>query len=523
MAAISSEGSLCARIGERIAKTVGPRLYSMWFDGKARFELNDDGDELGVLVPNSYVAEKIGRRFDAQVREAASAELGRDVVVRVAVREDCVAGAVLSTPATEASDASTEGETPGDGSPSRAVDSSHASVVASSAVQAVRAPSSAPLVARRANLAGGASRPPLRHSFDEFIVGPSNELAAAAARRLAEEDAQTHAPLFIHGGCGLGKTHLLQAICRRVLELKPGAAVLYTTGEQFTNEFLAAVRSNRIDEFRRRVRGLDVLAVDDVHFIANKQATQQEFLHSFDAIELGGARVVLASDSHPKLIQQFSAALVSRCVRGMVVEVRQPDTQTRAKIVRSLAERRGIPLMDTVIDVLARRCAGSVRELEGALTKIHALASLSRLRRNTGESQGDAAAEMAPIGHTLINHFFDGQSEPAPRRAVHVDHILDAVADLTAVPRTQIVGSSRQAHVVVARSLAIHLARQMTTMSYPEIALALGRRNHSTVITAAQRMEKQLAADPLVRLPGAEHPAHLSELLQRVKSKLTGA
>lgn len=510
MTAISSEGSLCARIGERIAKSVGPRIYSMWFDGKARFELCDGRDELEVLVPNTYIAEKIGRRFDAQLREAVRAEVGREVAVRVVVREECFAG-VMTPVMSDSVDL-----------PVEAVAGDNTSTLVPS--PAAARPSVPSTVARRVNFSAGGSRAPLRHSFDEFILGPSNELAAAAARRLAEEDTQPHAPLFIHGGCGLGKTHLLQAICRRVIELKPGAAVLYATGEQFTNEFLAAVRSNRIEEFRRRVRALDVLAVDDVHFIANKQATQQEFLHSFDAIELGGARVVLASDSHPKLIQQFSAALVSRCVRGMVVEVRQPDTQTRAKIVRSLAERRGMPLMDTVIDVLARRCAGSVRELEGALTKIHALASLSRLRRTAGEQPGDAAeAEMAPIGHTLINHFFDGQSEPAPRRAVHIDHILDAVADVTAVPRTQIVGSSRHAHVVVARSLTIHLARQMTTMSYPEIALSLGRRNHSTVITAAQRMEKQLSADPLVRLPGAEQPAPLSELLQRVKARIASA
>ncbi|NJL30883.1 MAG: ATP-binding protein, partial [Phycisphaerales bacterium] len=207
-------------------------------------------------------------------------------------------------------------------------------------------------------------------------------------------------PLFIHGGVGLGKTHLLQGICRRMLARQPHARIHYTTGEQFTNEFLTAVRSGKIDAFRQRIRKLDLLAVDDVHFIANKTATQQEFLHCFNAIDLAGARIVLASDQHPKLIQQFSQALVNRCVRGMVATVTTPDTSTRVKIVQTLAHRRGINLLESVVAVVAAKCPGSVRELEGTLTRLHALATLSPTTR--GEDDNTAGL----VGHTLVNRAF---------------------------------------------------------------------------------------------------------------------
>lgn len=487
MTTTSSDRSVCARIAQRLAKSVGPVRYNRWFDRTARFDFDDTGRRLRVEVPNRFVADWIGRHFREDLSRIAGEEVGGEIDLDVLIRPESFVGEPVSP-----------------GSPGPAVP--QASEAPGGGAAANPAPS-------RAVAPPPQTQSILRHRLDDFIVGPTNELAHAAALRLAREPRDANAPLFIHGGCGLGKTHLLQGICNAYLDQNPDARVLYTTGEQFTNEFLTAVRSNKIDVFRRRIRRLDLLAVDDVHFIANKQATQQEFLHSFDAIELGGARVVLASDSHPRLIQQFSTALVSRCLRGMVVEVRTPDVATRALIIAALANRRGMTLLDGVAQTLAQRCTGSIRDIEGALTKLHALSCLTRQRR-----QGDGApSSQEPIGHALINHLFEGDTPRVARRAIRFDEIVNAVVEQTGVPRAQVLGSGRQQHAVIARSLVVHLARTLTTLSYPEIAAVMGRNTHSTIITAAQRIEKQIAAGHVVTLPLTMERLALADLTQRLK------
>jgi chromosomal replication initiator protein len=532
--AIASPESVCARIAHRLAASVGPQRYSMWFGRSARLAYRDQQHCLDVAVPNRFVADWIGRHFQGELRRAASDELGRDVDLSVYV--DPVPFAdhrkveLAALPVTEGA--------------TGAASAGAAEAASRFAAPAVRREN------RSAARAAGAP-PNLRYHLEDFIVGPSNELAFAAAGRLVEQEDGAASPLFLHGGVGLGKTHLLQGICQRMLEVHPNARVLYTTGEQFTNEFLTAVRHNGIEAFRKRIRRLDLLAVDDVHFLANKAATQQEFLHSFNEIELGGARVVLASDSHPKLIQQFSAALVSRCVRGMVVEVRPPDTATRTKIVRALAARRGISLLETVVAVIAGRCQGSVREIEGTLTKLQALASLtggrqeekSEARRAKGDGDGGAVAGgpaagesesrnqksevLSPIGHTLVNRLFSAELQEATPRIVRFETILSVVAEQLQLSKEQVLGHCRQRELVLARSLVIHLARQLTPMSYPEIAAVMSRGSHSAVIAAAQRVEKLLAAGTTVLVPvpprpgapasGALEQIALAEVVERLK------
>jgi len=283
--------------------------------------------------------------------------------------------------------------------------------------------------------------------------------------------------------------------------------VHYTTGEQFTNDYITAVRTNSLDAFRRKIRRLDLLAVDDVHFIANKEKTQQEFLHCFNEIELAGARVVMVSDSHPKLIKQFSDALASRCVRGMVVRIDQPDAETRLRLVEALAERRGLAMPQSVAQTIADRCTGSVRDIEGLLNKLQALTLLQRSSRPS----------VAAIGHSLLDQLFKDQPAGAPRKPVRFQTILDAVCELFALSPEQVTGRLRKRHVVIARSLLILLAYDMTGMSYPEIAAAMGRPNHSTIITAAQRIRKQLAANETMILSGFSEPVRLSSLLERLK------
>lgn len=472
---------ISTRIAKRVAKSVGPRRFAMWFDRSARFDYQNAEQTLRVEVPNRFVADWIGKHFASDLQEAAHHELGAQVALDVRIRPDQFA-VPAATKVAKPKPAHTHRQPNG---PSRSVAAGHHATPVKS----------------------------LRHRLSDFVVGPSNELAYAAAQRLADEHAEPGHPLFIHGVCGLGKTHLLQGICRQMLEQQPSARVLYTTGEQFTNDYITAVRSNQLESFRKRIRKLDLLAVDDVHFIANKQATQQEFLHTFDHIELGGARVVLASDSHPKLIKQFSEALVSRCVRGLVVPITQPDAETRQRLIQKLAQRRHLVLEPTVVQTLGRRCVGSVREMEGMLTKLQALAQLSQQSAGRGQV----------VGHSLLRQLMDAEAAAEPRKPVRLDAVLSVVSQELGVTPEQVTGRSRHRLVVLARSLVIYLTRQLTPMSYPEIAAAMGRTNHSTIITAAQRVQKQLDADEQVMLPTQMQAMALEELVDQLRRAVVRA
>src|SRR4029078_2345727 len=222
-----------------------------------------------------------------------------------------------------------------------------------------------------------ATRPRLRHELDTFIVGQSNQLAYNTAAYVAEFPGAQYNPLFIHGSCGLGKTHLLQGLCKKFIEHHPTKRWMYLTGEEFTNEFLGALRANKVDTFRRKVRDLDLLVIDDVHFLGGKKATQEEFLHTFNAIEAMGRQVVMASDNHPKMIEEFGESLINRFVSGMVVRIDPPNYATRCEILRAMSQRGQIPMNEEVIGWVARRVTQNVRELEGAITRIAAHVQLT--------------------------------------------------------------------------------------------------------------------------------------------------
>ncbi len=463
MTTATSTHNIGARIATRLNQTLGPKRYAMWFDRSASFELNDNDRALCITVANKFLADGIGRQFREQVREAARQELGHDVRLDLSVRPQ-----------------------------------------AASAEHLAEAPAADP---RRDRGVGQAKRSTRtgrswRYALEDFVVGPSNQLAFAAATRLAEQEDDPGSPLFIHGGCGLGKTHLLQGICKRVAQTHPDRKIRYTTGEQFTNEYITAVRTNSLDAFRRKVRRIDLLAVDDVHFLANKEKTQQEFLHCFNEIELSGARVVMVSDCHPKLIKQFSDALASRCVRGMVVRIDTPDADTRLRLVEALAERRGLAISEHVAQAITERCDGSVRDIEGLLNKLQALSMIER--RLSGKTASNIPGQASTIGRRLLDQVFQDQPDAAPSKPVRYETVLNCVCELFALPAEQVTGRMRKAHVVLARSLLIHLTYELTPMSYPEVAQAMGRPNHSTIITAAGRIKKQLKADKPVIVPGIE-------------------
>jgi chromosomal replication initiator protein len=439
-------------VRQKLVARLGLAKFNLWFQS-TQLALEDGA--LCVSMPNRFAADWIEHHFHDDLLAIARELAGEGTAVRVVVDR-------TAAPSTEGVRRHT----------------------------AARRPSAAGVAPRAGSAPGERRNGVLRHSLDAFIVGPSNELAYTAARRLAEGAEHTPHVLFIHGGCGLGKTHLLQGLCRCMQERQPTARISYTTAEDFTNQYVQAVRFNKLSELRRRLRRVETLVVDDVHFLSSKPATQAEFLHTFDAIGQSGAKVVLASDAHPKQIQSMRDALVSRFMSGMVVRVDPPDFATRLRLVAALAQRRGLRIVESAIHAIARQVAGSVRELEGALTKLAAIHALG----------SGASAEEGAVGHAAVDRLLNAPVPGSPCRPVRVDEILQTVCRELGVPSEQLLGRSRHRRIVLARAAVIHLARRLTALSYPELARAMGRPNHSTIITAAQRIDRQVRSKaPLER------------------------
>lgn len=391
--------------------------------------------------------------------------------------------------------------------------------------------------------ASRSARPVYR--LEEFVVGASNRLAFAAAERVASASCPAGlSPLFIHGGCGLGKTHLLRGIVTRLAERGAPLTVRYTTAEAFTNEFLTALRHNGLGVFRRRVRRVDVLCVDDVHFVATKRATQQELLHTLDTIAQAGARVVLASDEHPSRIAHLSRALSSRFASGMVVRLGPLDGELAAALVSQLAIRRGLRLEPDAVQLLARRViAGegasggepSVRDVLGLLARVEAVA---RLDGPAGAAwQGPGAANPltdngAPaVGARALDAAFvlralrlngGGEAGVLAGRARGPEPIARTVCGVLGVNMSELRSSSRHGRVVLARMMVALLCREQTTLSYPDIARVLGRASHSGVLAAVRRAQEGVARGERVRGPGAWEGRPMGELVEYLR-ELTGA
>ncbi len=325
---------------------------------------------------------------------------------------------------------------------------------------------------------------PLRHRLDDFVVGSSNRLAYSAAMTVAEGGKTPFNPLFVHGACGVGKTHLLQGLCNAVQEGDTNGSSLkwrYLTAEQFTNEFVEAIKGKTVARFRRNYRPLDLLVIDDVHFLAAKKATQEEFLHTFNTIESAGKQVVMASDAHPRMLGRLAEQLVSRFLSGMVVKIEPPDLATRVKILKQLAKSRSLKIRRDVIDFIATHVRGSVRELEGTLVKLAALAKVLK-RPVTAPMARDA----------LADHIAQTDS------AVTLGDIESIVSAYFGVTTADLHSSRRTQTVSLARRFAMFLARRHTQMSFPEIGRSMGK-NHSSVVLATQRMHQMLAEDASCR------------------------
>ena len=311
-----------------------------------------------------------------------------------------------------------------------------------------------------------------RYNFDDFVIGASNRFAHAAANAVAEAPAKSYNPLFVYGGAGLGKTHLLHAIGHYVRKLYPRLTVRYVTTEQFTNEFINAIRDDSITAFQRLYRLTDVLLVDDVQFLQSKERTQEEFFHTFNALHNAEKQIVLSSDRPPKQIGQLEDRLRSRFEWGLMTDIQPPDLETRIAILRKKAESDRLGVSDAVLEVIATKVASNIRELEGALIRVSAFASLQR-----------APADVQMAEYVLKDLFPDGRD-----RVISVQDIIDEVATYFSITAEELCSASRSRQLVNARQIAMYLTRELTDLSLPRIGRAFGNRDHSTVMHATQKI-----------------------------------
>jgi len=449
-----SAGTQINAVNEALARKVGPQKYRIWFKNSTKMTLT--GGYLKVGVPNLFIANWIENHFSNEIIQAVREVAGSSPKITFTIDPE------LS------------------GSLRRAQLDSQAQL-------ATRAQGRLNSRGTKISAVGGPSTKKLHFSLDTFVVGVSNQLAYNAAKAVIEEKHCPFNPLFIHGGYGVGKTHLLQGICNAVCSKRPQTDWMYLSAEDFVNQFVLALKTKKLEAFRCRMRQTDLLAIDDIHFLASKPSTQEEFLHTFNTISLAGKQVVLVSDAHPKMIGQISEKLVNRFVSGMVVKIQNPDFNTRCKICRQYAGKlaadngrlkigKGIP--ENVIKYIAENLRTNVRELEGALLKLIAFSALQNEKINLAMAQAVMAEHLE-------------RCDPI----VHISDIESAVATFFGITPANIHSSKKDRTVALARHFSMYLTRKHTKMSSSEVGRFMGNKNHATVLLACKRIEDLLKRD----------------------------
>lgn len=322
-----------------------------------------------------------------------------------------------------------------------------------------------------------------KYTFSSFVVGNSNQFCHAAAMRVAEEPGKSYNPFFIYGGVGLGKTHLLHAIGNVVLERNPSARVLYMSSESFTNELIQALRNAKMDEFKTRLRNIELLLIDDIQFMCGKERTQEEFFHTFNALYNAKHQIVITSDKLPHEIPGLEERLQTRFAWGLTADLQAPDFETRVAILKRKAALDGSPLPEDVAHFIAERVSSNVRELEGAFTRLHAASSLQRQPITLPFATSVLKPLFAPVASQL-----------------GVDDIKRVVAQRFTIKVSDMISKRRTKNLSFPRHIAMYLCRKHTTMSYPEIGNCFGGRDHSSVIHAANVVANKISRDDELRM-----------------------
>ncbi|HSG07468.1 MAG TPA: chromosomal replication initiator protein DnaA [Longimicrobiales bacterium] len=452
---------LWSRIQESVRASVPEHGYRTWLAGTKAVGLS--GDELLVEAPSRFHVEWIEDKYGALLASTAQRVLGRPLSVSVTCGTD-------AAPIRETSQEPSQGR------------STHAHV-------------DAPPPSRQP-----APRPYLneRYTFERFVVGSNNQLAVAASRAVAERPATMYNPLFLYGGVGLGKTHLMHAVGHRLFADDPGRRVAYLSSEQFTNELVGSIQDGSMAAFRRRYREMDLLLVDDIHFLEGKERTQEEFFHTFNALYDAQKQIVVTSDRPPKELPGLEERLVSRFEWGLVVDIKAPDFETRMAILRKKAADDGLTLDDEVIEFIAHSCTASVRELEGAVIKLLAYSSL------THQEITPALAHTALMG--MLNRARDEGPILSPQR------IQAMVAGRWRVKPEALASKRRTKDLTVPRQVAMFLIKETLGTSLVQIGEIFGGRDHSTVIHSLKKVEQGMAEDPEFRKKVEEARAELKSV-----------
>jgi chromosomal replication initiator protein len=427
-------------------------------------DFDADSARLTVAAPNTFVREQLEKRFHGPIVRSLRGILGYEVEVHFAVSgRGASNGAVASNGKHAIED---EPDIPAIAPSPRAS--------RSQPVTQYQQPELAPTPSHGLNP---------RYTFDHLIESGFNRIAAAAAHSVAEEPGRSYNPLFIYGGVGLGKTHILHAIGHEAMHLHPGCRVLYVSSETFTNELINAIRENRNEEFRARYRSIDILLIDDIQFIAGKESTQEEFFHTFNALVLAGKHVVMTSDRHPKVMVTLDDRLRSRFEGGLTTDVQTPDLEARIAILRQRGADVGMHVPSEVLDYVAHKIQSNVRELEGALNKILMMARMN------------GAAVTMDIATQALNDVALNQR----RRAITPARIVEAVAKFYNVSEKDMRGRGRSKEIVVPRQVAMYIIRQETDRSLAEVGAELGGRDHTTVIHGSEKVGKEIETSNQLR------------------------
>jgi chromosomal replication initiator protein len=433
----------------RIEAQVGRHSFSTWF--KPTSLLADDGSTLSIRVPNTLFVEWLPKHYSMVLTEA----------LRDAGRPDATLVFVPDAPGAIAA-RKTESKPPeaSSGGPRHAV---------------VTQTDAAPAVSDEPRI--GSLIP--RYTFDSFIVGPSNQFAHAACRAVAETPSRSYNPLFIHGGVGLGKTHLMHAIGHYVVQHHPGLVLTYISSERFMNEMINAVRFDRILDFRSRYRSVDVLLVDDIQFVSGKEGTQNEFFHTFNALHDGQKQIVISSDRPPHEIPALEERLRSRFEWGLAVDIQPPDLETRVAILKKKGEGEAVPLPDDVAMYMAGRIKSNIRELEGSLIRLIAYASL--------KSQPLTIELAQEVLRNVLEH---------DEKAVTIEQIQKFAAEYYHLKLHELKSRNNSKSVAMPRQVAMYLCKTLTHASLPEIGRSFGGKHHSTVIHSIKKVEELRKKNP---------------------------
>lgn len=419
MSTDSNYATLLAQVLEDFRKDIGPTSFDIWFSHVSYNTFRND--KLYIMVPNALTKEWIESRYLEALQKKASELAGEEIAL-----------ALITEPLMERD--------------------------------------------------GCISPLNPKYTFETFVVGNSNRFAHAACYAVGEAPSRAYNPLFIYGGVGLGKTHLMQAIAHRILVNKPNLSVMYVSSEQFTNELISAIKDDTTPAFRHKYRNIDVLLIDDIQFLAGKERTQEEFFHTFNTLYEANKQVVISSDRPPRSIPTLEDRLRSRFEWGLITDIQIPDLETRIAILRKKAQNDELNVPYDVLDYIANYIDSNIRELEGALVRLVAFATINNLPLNL-ETAGEALKDIMP---------------PPQQKKVTIECIQKEVCKYYGLNLNELLSKKRNKQLVYARHIAMFLCRRMTDASFPLIGDQFGGRDHTTVMHGVEKIEKESNGDPVV-------------------------